>query len=129
MNIPIKAVKAVIINSKREILLLRRNLKIRERSSWDLPGGLIEKNEDEKNALKREVMEELGVEIKVIKVGKTWNFFRSLDEKWVSVQNYSCKIINGTIFLSDEHIAYKWVNKKEVRKYPVKDKSFFNAIE
>ncbi len=127
-NIPTKALKAVITNDKDEILLLQRNPKTRKQDNWDLPGGLLEEGEDEKSALEREVKEELDVEIEIVNIGKVWNFFRPLDGKIVNVQNYVSKIVNGTIKLSDEHINYEWVNKKNINKYPVKDDSLFDAL-
>ncbi len=127
-NIPNKAVKAVITNDNNEILLLQRNIKTRKQNNWDLPGGLLEENEDERSALKREVKEELDVEIEIIDTGKLWKFFRHLDNKWVDVQNYICKIVTGTIKLSDEHVDYKWVDKNKINNYPVKDESLFEAL-
>ncbi len=123
-NIPTKAVKAVISNDKEEILLLQRS----SHNNWDLPGGLLEDGEDEKDALKREILEELGVGVEIIKIGKKWKFYRPLDGKWVNVQNYTCKIMDKNIKLSDEHLDYRWVDKKDIKKYSVKDDSFFDAL-
>jgi 8-oxo-dGTP pyrophosphatase MutT (NUDIX family) len=36
-----------------------------ERDEWDLPGGKLGRGEEVKSALKREVLEELGIEVKV----------------------------------------------------------------
>jgi isoleucyl-tRNA synthetase len=53
---------ALILNSKNEILLIRRNENNR-RITWALPGGKVEKNETFREALEREVEEELGVKV------------------------------------------------------------------
>lgn len=128
MSKPTNAVKAVIKNDKGDILLLQRNPKNTGVANWDFPGGLIEPGEEEKDALKREVKEELDLDMEVIEKGKKWKFFRPLDSQWVDVQNYVCKIIGGEMNLSDEHIDYKWVPDGEMRNYPVKDGSFFEAL-
>jgi len=55
-----RGVGALIYNDKGEILLVNRNEKGR-RVTWALPGGKVEANENFEDALKREVIEELGV--------------------------------------------------------------------
>lgn len=129
MNLPKKAVKAVITNEQGAILLLQRNPATRGVDNWDLPGGLVENNEDEKAALIQEVQEELGVEILVVEPAGIWQFLRNKDNQIVKVQNYNCRIQSGEITLSDEHIAYQWINKKDLRKYPVKDESLYKSIK
>lgn len=47
---------AVILNSKNEVLLLKR----RDKDMWNLPGGGVEKGELYENALLREITEEIG---------------------------------------------------------------------
>ena len=58
-----RGVGALIYNDKNEVLLLRRNEDGR-RKTWAMPGGKTEEGETFREALGREVMEELGVEIK-----------------------------------------------------------------
>ena len=128
MNLPTKAVKAVITNEQGQILLLQRNPATRSVDNWDLPGGLVEDREDEQTALIREVQEELRVQIVIVESASTWQFLRSKDNQIVKVQNYNCRIKSGEITLSDEHIAYQWVDPKVLRKYPVKDESLYGAI-
>jgi len=67
MSIPTKAVKAVIKNSKNEILFVKGNPKNHKHLLWDLPGGLIDPGESEATALCREIKEELGQDIKIVK--------------------------------------------------------------
>ncbi|MFZ2153002.1 MAG: NUDIX domain-containing protein [Microgenomates group bacterium] len=127
-NLPIRAVKAVIRNKKGEILLLQRNPQISLQDNWDLPGGLVETGENFKNALIREVMEELNLTINITKQAGKWHFIRFKDKQLVHVQNYHCTVNSGDIQLSEEHHDYKWVNPSDIRKYLVKDDSFYTAI-
>ena len=125
--VPTEAVKAVIRSEEGGFLFVQRNPEVRDTDSWDLPGGLIE-NESPEAALKRELDEELGVEVDVgEKVGE-WSFYRPLDGKTVRVSNYSCKILKGTVSLSEEHIASKWVTETEAKGLKVKDPSLFSAL-
>ena len=52
------SIKALVFNENREILLCQE-----KNGKWDLPGGGIDHGETPQEALKREVMEEMGVEV------------------------------------------------------------------
>jgi len=58
-----RGVGALIYNDKNEVLLLRRNENGR-RKTWAMPGGKTDGGETFREALEREVGEELGVKIK-----------------------------------------------------------------
>jgi len=53
-----------VVEHNGKILLIRNNYG---KKKWNLPGGGIRKNEDPKNAIKREVKEETGLDIYDIK--------------------------------------------------------------
>lgn len=60
---------AFIINSKGEVLLSKRSKNTRnEHGKWEAPGGQVHFGETRKQAVKREIKEELGIEIKIIRV-------------------------------------------------------------
>ena len=122
-KIPTHAAKAVIRNNDNEILFLQRSV-----GKWDLPGGLVEEGEDDHEALRREILEELGLGAKVgAEVGK-WAFFRPLDSTTVSVTNYESDLDSGELKLSDEHTSFRWVPEIEVAELEVKDSSIFTAL-
>ena len=129
MSIPTQAVKAVIINENGEILLLQRNPNQYGTDVWDLPGGLIDPGEKEESSLLREIKEELNIEAKIKEKSKQWSFIRLGDKKEVTIQNYTCNLLEGNIKLSNEHKDYKWVNLKNIKQYRVKDKSFYKSLE
>lgn len=90
----------------------------------DLPGGKIKEGElDLYASLKREVKEETGLTINVIKPFYTWFFtvpiassHRGAGKKIFHV-GYKCTYVSGKIQLSEEHDRYEWINKSSYKKY------------
>jgi ADP-ribose pyrophosphatase YjhB (NUDIX family) len=88
---------AFIINEKNQLLLLKRNKKCRNKAGyWTIPGGRIEFFEKIEDALKREIKEELDIDIKIIKLLSVTNdIIKEENQHWVSPQ-FLCKIVKGT---------------------------------
>ena len=57
---------AVILNGKKEVLLLEHLL--RPGSGWGLPGGFLDKGESPEQAIKRELLEETGIELSSLRL-------------------------------------------------------------
>lgn len=54
---------AVIINDDDTILISRRAADKHQGNKWEFPGGKVKDNENSQEALRREIMEELGIEL------------------------------------------------------------------
>ena len=89
----IERVRAVIINSNK-ILLINR---IKENNSyWVIPGGGVERGESRKQAVKRECLEELGINVQVERL-----FLRRIGDKpGMEGQHeffYRCSMVSGKV--------------------------------
>jgi len=134
-------IKGLIRNSEGKILLLQVNIKDLAKYEgepyWDIPGGRIERGASVEETLRREIFEETGVqEISSIEpVGMVLSNIR------IPIQDgnvglvlgvYSCTIPqDAEIALSDEHVAYEWVDVNLAKerlaiKYP---QEFITSLE
>ncbi|HSM24529.1 MAG TPA: NUDIX domain-containing protein [Anaerolineaceae bacterium] len=89
-------VVGVVPNESGEILLLKHTY--RDKYQWGLPGGSLKRGEDPGDALSREILEETGMTVKVIKP-----LIVSGDDKWPRVDLvFLCQVIDGTFSASEE---------------------------
>ncbi|MDP3742104.1 MAG: NUDIX domain-containing protein [Candidatus Micrarchaeota archaeon] len=95
-----------------KLLVLKRNSDKKTRpNDWEIPGGKIEIGEQPAEALKREFMEETGLEIEVGKPFHSWSYVDD-DRFYVEIDYLvTCKTA-GEIKLSPaEHCEWKWINQ------------------
>lgn len=107
----ITIVVALITNEKGELLLAKRNQPEMPEihNKWEFVGGGIDFGEDPTEALKREVREEIGVEVDVVKllpkIISDIQKFDNGDELQVIVLSYECKITDGVPKSTDEEVG------------------------
>ncbi len=100
-----------LIKKKGKILVCQRNDFDLFGSLWEFPGGKVEKQEDKKAAIKREIKEELGISIKV---GKLINTFKDeITTMKITVYLYRCYITCGRPRCI-ECQNLKWAKLKEI---------------
>ena len=77
---------------------------------WEFPGGKVEPSETPQDALKREIREELQVEIEVDKLLTTVEY--DYPRFHLSMQCFLCSVVSGKLTLV-EHEAARWLIKEE----------------
>ena len=107
-------VVAAIIKSEDYYLLAKRNKDKYMGLKWEFPGGKVEQNETFKEALSREILEELNINIQIHK--KVAEERYQDEEINIVLHYYMCSLIDNDIVLS-EHEAIEWVKKQDFLKY------------
>lgn len=108
-------VVAALIKKDNNVLIARRSTGDENvLGKWEFPGGKVEPNETEENAIEREIKEEFELDIKANKY--ITNNVCEYPTKIVDLRLYECKYISGEFKLHD-HSEYKWVNINELLNY------------
>lgn len=76
---------------------------------WEFPGGKIETGECAESALKREIQEELGVDITIDKFLCTTDY--DYPSFHLTMHCYLCSVVSGEIELR-EHMSARWLTTK-----------------
>ncbi len=110
----IRVVAAVVQKNERYLITQRRPTAVLP-LLWEFPGGRVEEGESDSAALRREVLERLGVEVEV---GQLISFVSHPYESYsVDLHLYECKLKNEN--LRAQAVAdFKWVTSGEFDRYP-----------
>lgn len=118
------SVHAAIINEEGKVLQLKQTYGDKR---WGLPGGGVEPGETIHEAIKRECLEELGVDIKISAF--TGLYYHKSFNSQVGI--FKCYLPQGCdIRLSNEHSEYRWFDiseLSEVQKLRIQDALEFNG--
>jgi 8-oxo-dGTP diphosphatase len=128
-SLPRKQIGVAVIRDDRDLILIDRRLdKVLLGGFWEFPGGKIEGNETVQECIKREVLEEIGIEIAVdshlITIDHTYSHF------WVNLQVYNCRYLSGQA-RAIECEEIRWVTIQELDNYtfPAANQEIIRALK
>jgi NADH pyrophosphatase NudC (nudix superfamily) len=112
-SIPCNSV--IIESEKKEILLVKRKVEPRA-GTWDLPGGFLKPGENFYESAKREIREELHVEIEIsgiVGIYEDTYLFQEILNPTLMITTAG-KIISGDLKADDDVLEYRYFTKEEV---------------
>ena len=112
-------VAAGVIRRGKELLLCQRpDDKSLEAGKWEFPGGKLEEGETPKQALVRELKEELDIDVTVSRILDAR--IKRYEGGAILVLFYECSIANGTP-KALEHKRITYVRPEELTQYDLAD--------
>ncbi len=113
----------IIINDDGKILLIKRSEHEKNfPGMWGLVSGKIEWGETVEQALKREAMEEVGVEVEIVRfTGRYYDKPGRHPSKTMICLPHICKIKNGTPTANqpEEVEEVRWFDPEEIKNLPM----------
>jgi len=123
------ATKAIIKNNDGKFLVIfKSDTEEISPNEIDIPGGRLKFGEKLEESLKREIKEELGIIIEIVKLSRSWSLIK--DDFHLVGLTFLVNYIGGEVQLSGEHTDFKWIDKEAIMKgdYPNWIKEEFAAI-
>ncbi|MFA5020440.1 MAG: NUDIX domain-containing protein [Patescibacteria group bacterium] len=123
------ATKAIIRNADNKFLVIfKSETEDVNPNEIDIPGGRLKFGEDIEAGLRREVEEELGIEIEILKPSRVWSLLK--DDLHLVGITFLANYVSGEIKLSGEHTNHQWIEKDAIMTgdYPKWIKKEFGEI-
>ena len=109
-----EAVAAIIIYQDKILCMQRSKGKYEYLSyKYEFPGGKVEPGETRTDALRRELREEMALEVEV----KDKDYYMSVEYAYpdfkMTMHSFICHV-ESQVFERKEHMDHKWLTKKEL---------------
>lgn len=102
---------ALITLQTGEILVTQRSSAMSLPLKWEFPGGKVEPGESAEQCILREVKEELGIDIAVLRKMKAHAYDNGRLQ--IRLIPFRCEMLRGEIVLT-EHARYLWLKREEL---------------
>ena len=104
-------VTCALIFSEGKVLATRRSQTMDLPGKWEFPGGKVEEDESPEECLKREIQEELSIEIEIFEKLSPADF--TYPKKTIRLIPMAAYWTGGQIHLA-EHDQFLWLEKKDL---------------
>ena len=110
---PIPVVAAVIEDATGRVLVAQRPAHKHLALKWEFPGGKVEAGETPEAALARELREELGIEIEILRTLP--RFSHDYSDVIIAMIPFVCRLAPASAAPhAHEHVALRWVSREEL---------------
>lgn len=112
----IRCVGAIAFDRQHRLLMIRRATEP-GRGHWSLPGGRVQPDETDQDAVRREIAEETGLSVVV---GELVGSVRidAPDGGVYDIHDYACDVVGGTLAAGDDAGDARWVDAAEYQRLP-----------
>ena len=119
-------VVAAVIEDNRRFFLTRRQAGVHLAGMWEFPGGKIDADESHGPALKREIREELGVEVDVGDL--VYETTHAYPDRTLTLYFYRCNLIGRPQPRLGQEM--RWVPRAELRSlsFPTADAELIDLL-
>ncbi len=104
-------VACAIIEQKGKVFAAKRGADMTNPHVWEFPGGKVETNESAEFCLKREIKEELSIEIQILQPLPVVKY--QYPDFIIELFPFRCEWVAGNIFLK-EHSTADWFDPKQL---------------
>jgi len=101
------SVAGVVVNAARDVLLIER----RDTREWQIPGGVLELEEEIQAGLSREIREETGYQVEAEALT---GVYKNMALGVVALV-FRCRLVSGDAALSEEAARVTWVPLREAQ--------------
>lgn len=110
-----------------KILACRNSERRRHAGLWEFPGGKVEPGESHEFALRRELREELQIEVEILRLSATIDFQPPLEGQ---ILFYEAQLKSAPPFISRDHDELRWVSLAELSglKWSPADQEFVTML-
>ncbi len=125
---PIPIVVGAIFNAKNQVLITQRHQNTHLGSFWEFPGGKVEVDENSWQALKREMLEEVGISIQsgYKKIALTHHY----PDRSIHIQLWKITAFDGTPTPKEQQKMI-WCNLNQLSEFafPAANKSLIQSLK
>lgn len=112
---PVQLGVAAVIRSDDRILIIRRSAGVAAPLSWAFPGGAVGPQESEREALVREMQEELGIRVRPVR--RVWSWHRP--HPALILHCWEVDMADQPVLPNPAEVAEAvWLTAAEIRRLP-----------
>jgi 8-oxo-dGTP diphosphatase len=116
----VTSVVAVIVDQHKRVLLTKRSVPPFQ-DMWVMPGGKIDLGEPMLTALKREVLEEVGLDVEVENLIDVFEHIAPGEENYhFVILYYRCRPLGSELIRNEQEVAEaEWVHHSDLEGYNI----------